>query len=79
MVMLMHSKVLKIDDINPDGVKVCVDWERMGVNMSVFIPCVNTEEAMSQVQAIFKDKDWQSQMRVVIENGKLGIRVWRTV
>lgn len=75
----MLPKVLKIDDLNPDGVKVCVDWERMKVNMSVFIPCINTEVAMEQVQKIFKHKGWQLQMRVVIESDKLGIRVWRTV
>lgn len=77
--MSMHRKVLKIDDLNPDGVKVCVNWAKMGVNMSVFIPCINTEEAIRQIQKVFKDKGWQSESRITIESGKLGVRVWRTL
>jgi hypothetical protein len=76
---MTYRTVLKIDDLNPDGVKVCVNWAKMGVNMSVFIPCINTEEAIRQVQRVFKDKGWQSESRITIESGKLGVRVWRTL
>jgi len=75
----VHNKVLKTDDLNPDGVKICVDWELMGVNKSVFIPCINTEEATRQVKEVFTRRKWQSEVRVLIEDDKLGIRVWRTL
>jgi hypothetical protein len=74
-----YRTVLKKDDLNPDGVHIVVDWAKMGVNTSVFIPCINTEETMRQVQRLFKDKGWQSESRITIESGKLGVRVWRTL
>ena len=41
----MYQKPLKIDDLDPDKIKVTVSWEDMVIGASVFIPCVNTEKA----------------------------------
>ena len=48
----MKQGVLKIDDLNPDGVRVVVKWDNLVVGSSMFIPCVNTEEAMRQAAKI---------------------------
>ena len=69
--------MLKIDDLDPDGVKFVINWDKMAVTASVFIPCVNTEEAKRQVKRITAEKDWQVDMKVVIEDNILGLRVWR--
>ena len=34
----MNQKVLKIDDLNPDGVGISVNWDAMEVGYSVFVP-----------------------------------------
>ena len=49
----MEQGVLKISDLNPDGVRIIVAWDELVVGASVFIPCINTEEAMKQRIIIF--------------------------
>ena len=69
--------VLKTYDLNPDGVHIVVNWDSMGINASVFILCINTVEATKQIKRIFISKRWESEIRTVVEDGKLGVRVWR--
>jgi len=75
----MKQGVLKKDDLNPDGVRIIVKWDDMVAGSSVFIPCINTQEAMRQSAKILINKDYKTEARVVIENKILGIRIWRTV
>ncbi len=72
--------VLKLDDLNPDGVQIVVRWDDMVVGSSVFIPCVNTDKAIQQVKVICVDRrGWDIRAKARIENPHLGIRVWRLV
>ena len=75
----MEQGVLKISDLNPDGVRIIVAWDELVIGASVFIPCINTEEAMRQAAKIVVGKDFKTEARVVVENKILGIRIWRTV
>ena len=75
----MGQGVLRTDDLNPDGVRIIVAWDELVVGASVFIPCINTEEAMKQAAKIVVEKDFKTEARVVIEDEILGIRIWRTV
>ena len=75
----MEQGVLKISDLNPDGVRIIVAWDELVVGASVFIPCINTEEAMKQAAKIVVGKDFKTEARVVVEDEILGIRIWRTV
>ena len=47
-------KIAKIDDINPDGLKVTIDWAAMDVGTSFFLPCINTEKARKQLKSVAK-------------------------
>ncbi len=69
--------MLKTDDLDPDGVKIVVNWENMIVNASVFIPCINVEKAKNQIYKITKTKNWEITIRATIENNKFGLRIWR--
>ena len=71
--------MLKLDDLDPDGVKVVIDWGSMVVGASVFVPCINTQKAIAQFKDIFKRRCWQLEIRVIIQDDMLGIRVWRTL
>ena len=75
----MEQGVLKTSDLNPDGVRVIVAWDELVVGASVFIPCINTEEAMKQAAKIVVEKDFKTEARVVVEDEILGIRIWRTM
>jgi adenosine deaminase len=72
-------EVLRTYDLHPDGVKISVSWDDMLVSTSIFVPCINTEEAKKQVKQVFLDKKWSFLTRISIENGFLGLRVWRTM
>ena len=69
--------VLKTYDLNPDGIHIKVNWECMVVSSSVFILCINTQAAVEQLKKIAKKKKWEFEIRVVIEDDKLGVRAWR--
>jgi len=75
----VYQKPLKFDDIAPDQVKIIVDWDKMVVGASVFIPCINNVKARKQLLDIAQRKNWQIETRVRIENGMFGVRMWRTV
>ena len=74
----MDQGILRTYDLNPDGVRVVINWEKMVVNASIFIPCINIEEALSQIKLITAEKGWGVETKILIEDEKLGLRVWRT-
>lgn len=71
--------VWKTYDLHPDGVRIQVNWDNMVIGASVFIPCINTEEAVKQCTKLFAEKKWTLHHRVRIESGSLGLRIWRTM
>ena len=75
----MYQNPLKTDDINPDTVKIIIQWDKMVVGASVFVPCIDTEKAKQQLEKVAELKSWQVEMRVRIENEMFGVRIWRTV
>ena len=77
--MRMYQKPMKTDDLNPDKVKVIVDWDKMVVGASVFVPCVDTDKAKQQIKKIAEMKEWAVEVRVRIENDMFGVRIWRTM
>lgn len=77
--MRMRQGILKIDDLNPDGVRIVVNWERMVTSSSVFILCINTSKCVKQVEKIAKRKGWTLETQIKIENNKLGVRIWRVL
>lgn len=75
----MYQKPLKIDDLNPDKIKIVVSWGDMVIGASVFIPCIDTQKAKEQVQEVAERNLWQVTARVRIENEMFGVRIWRIV
>ena len=76
---MVYQKPLKVDDLNPDTIKIVVDWSSMVVGASVFIPCVDNVKAKEQLQRIVEAKGWKAEIRTRIENKMFGVRIWRTV
>jgi len=68
---------LKYSDILPDGVRIVIDWDKFVVGTSVFIPCINTRQAIRDVvDASGVPKDALVK-RVCVEGGMYGVRIWR--
>jgi len=75
----MDQKVMRLDDLNPDGLRVTINWENMDVSSSFFLPCINTEKGTKQLKSVAKMKGWEFEVQICVESKKLGLRVWRTV
>ena len=75
----MEQGVLRIHDINPDGIRVVINWDALLVGASMFIPCINTNQATQQLTTITDKKGWKTTTKVTVESGKLGVRMWRTM
>ena len=48
--------ILKKHDLNPDGVRIVVNWDDMVVGSSVFILSINVQEALSQIRDVMNDR-----------------------
>lgn len=70
--------VLTLDQVGPDGVLIVVDWDAMRVGSSVFLPCINTTEALKQVGGIFDRRGWTMRIAIRAERELWGVRIWRT-
>tara|TARA_B110000211_G_scaffold213279_1_gene253633 strand:+ start:7 stop:240 length:234 start_codon:yes stop_codon:yes gene_type:complete len=77
--MKIRQGILKLNDLCPDGVRIIVNWNNMVTSSSVFILCVNTQVAIEQAKKITTARGWQTETQVRVEDGKLGVRIWRTV
>tara|TARA_R100001594_G_scaffold17275_2_gene35361 strand:- start:2550 stop:2783 length:234 start_codon:yes stop_codon:yes gene_type:complete len=77
--MRIRQGILKSDDLNPDGVRIIVNWDDMVTSSSVFILCINVTLAVKQVNEVAKRRKWQIKTQIRVENKKLGVRVWRIV
>tara|TARA_B100000214_G_scaffold11568_2_gene8291 strand:- start:523 stop:753 length:231 start_codon:yes stop_codon:yes gene_type:complete len=76
----MSDITLKLYDVNPDGVRIVVDWGAMVAGSSIFIPCINTNKALQQVKRIcVEELEWEIVAKMVIEKPLSGVRVWRLV
>ena len=73
----MQQKVRLSEYVNPDGVHLYPNWDDLEVGMSLFIPAVNLSKLNKQVQRIVDSKGWTIKQLDRIENGRLGVRVWR--
>jgi len=77
--MKINQGVLRTYDLAPDGIRIVVDWGSMVVGASFFIPCINTKGAIKELKRITGEKGWGIDAKVLIENNKLGVRIWRTL
>ena len=73
----MKSRVRRKNDLDPDGVRVIVNWDSFLPNTSVFVPCINTDNAKQQIKKICSDFGYETTIKIVVDKGKLGVRVWR--
>jgi hypothetical protein len=60
-----------------EGVEYEVNWKKFIVGSSFFIPCLNCKQVRTQLKAALKRMKLKTVMRVCIEEGVRGLRVWR--
>jgi hypothetical protein len=68
----------KINDLDPDGLRIIVPWEALHVGGSFFVPCINTELCEKQVMGVAERLGITLTCRQRVEAQRLGLRIWRT-
>lgn len=61
-----------------EGVEYELNWGEFSVGSSFFIPCVQAETAEQRVRKKMERLGYAVIIKLVIEDGIRGIRVWRT-
>ena len=59
------------------GIDFKINWAKFIVGSSFFVPCLDTDYAFNQVKRTVKRLRYVVEIRVVIEQGIQGLRVWR--
>jgi hypothetical protein len=60
-----------------NNVEVEVVWENFIVGSSFFVPCSDTKRGMRDIEAELEFKAFDFCPMIRVEDGVLGIRVWR--
>ena len=60
-----------------EGVTYEVEWKRFKKGTSMFIPCLDPKRAKAQLLVVIKRLRIKILIKVEIEDGIRGLRVWR--
>lgn len=60
-----------------NGIVYEVDWTKFKKGRSFFVPCLDAEEAKASVNSLMERLGFEVKVKLVIENGFRGLRVWR--
>jgi len=66
-----------LDDLDPDGLVIKVEWDKFIVGSSIFVPAINHVKLKEQILDITKRKGWEVETRRRVESKILGVRIWR--
>lgn len=61
----------------PDGEEIIVDWAKMRVGMSVFVPCLDFQQVLDEFNYVCDNMDWTFDYVIRVEAEKIGVRFWR--
>ena len=54
-----------------------INWAKFRVGYSFFIPCIDCDKAKKTIQRVTRKQKINIVMKVVIEEGIRGLRIWR--
>jgi len=74
---MQQKSRLWLDDLDPDGLAIKVDWDKFIVGSSIFVPSINHIKLKDQIAEIAKRRGWEVETRRRIEGKILGLRIWR--
>lgn len=59
-----------------EGVSYEINWKRFKRGTSIFLPCLDVQRARAQVMVVTKRLKLKVLIKVVIEDGIRGLRIW---
>jgi len=60
-----------------EGIRYKIDWKDFTIGSSFFVPCINDVDAQENVLRVMNRLRYSVVIKVVIEDGIRGLRVWR--
>lgn len=60
-----------------NGITYSIDWTKFTKGRSFFVPCLDADEAKAVVQATMNRLGFEVKVKLVIEDGFRGLRIWR--
>ena len=60
-----------------NGIHYEIDWTKFKKGRSFFVPCLDAEEAKQSVLTLMDRLGFEVKVKLVIEDGFRGLRVWR--
>jgi hypothetical protein len=60
-----------------DGVDYDLNWKKFTVGSSFFVPCLRCITAQERIEKKMKRLGYAVNIKLVIEDGVRGLRVWR--
>jgi hypothetical protein len=60
-----------------EGIPVTIEWHKMVLGASFFIPALDTEPLTEQILSAGKKRKMKLVCKEVVENGLIGLRFWR--
>ncbi|CAB4195477.1 hypothetical protein UFOVP1295_15 [uncultured Caudovirales phage] len=60
-----------------EGVSYQISWRKFRRGTSIFIPCLDGTKAKEEVMVVLKRLRIEVALRVSIEDGIRGLRIWR--
>lgn len=64
--------------IRNDGVKYAIYWVKFKPGTSIFLPCLTCTQLRSKIKERFRRFNYGYVIKICIEEGIRGLRVWRT-
>jgi hypothetical protein len=64
-------------DVLTNGVDYQVKWAEFTPGASLFIPAIDTESAIKALKKESERLEFEFVHKVVVEDGVLGVRIWR--
>ena len=59
------------------GLNFDINWSKFIVGASFFIPCLDTDGAITQIERTTRRLRYKIKIQVVVEKGIQGLRIWR--
>jgi len=63
--------------VKVENISYQVNWQKFKPGYSIFVPCVNVRAAKGEVMVVLRRLKIKVVMKVVIEEGIKGLRIWR--
>lgn len=60
-----------------NGVVYEVDWTKFRKGRSFFVPCLDADEAKAAVKTTMERLGFEVKIKLVVEDGFRGLRIWR--